>query len=265
MSPRRSALAEALTIDFAELRDRPLEPVEVAVLDSGVDGAHERLAGRVERAYICDSDADGKVAVEEADPTTNNDLFGHGTAVASIICEIAPNAHIVDIRVLGGNNFGRSEQLMSGFKHAIDGGSRVINMSLAAAARHAGRLAAMCELAHFRNQIVVAARRNRPIADEGFPAALSSTIGVDMRNLPDAYLFEFVEHVIEYAARGEDIVVAAPGGGYTTMTGTSFATPTVSGIIALLVGAFPALRPFDVKAILKARSQNEPDFARIAS
>jgi subtilisin family serine protease len=35
------------------------------------------------------------------------------------------------------------------------------------------------------------------------------------------------------------------------MTGTSFATPAISGICALLVGAFPDLRPFEVKSILR--------------
>jgi subtilase family protein len=43
-------------------------------------------------------------------------------------------------------------------------------------------------------------------------------------------------------------------GGYTTKTGTSFATPTVSAFCALLVGAHPDLRPFEIKTILKAFS-----------
>jgi len=49
-------------------------------------------------------------------------------------------------------------------------------------------------------------------------------------------------------------VVAAPGGGETTMTGTSFAAPAVTGLCALLVGACPDLRPFEVKSLLRAFS-----------
>ena len=60
---------------------------------------------------------------------------------------------------------------------------------------------------------------------------------------------------IEFRARGEDVRVAAMGGGYTTMTGTSFATPTVSGICALLRGAYPDLQTFEVKAILASGCQ----------
>jgi subtilisin family serine protease len=252
-----SLLAAALGQRLSDLRERLLEPVEVAVLDSGIDGSHERLKGRIVRAHCCDSDDDGNVEIIDADPQANNDLFGHGTAVASILCELAPNARIVDIRVLGSNNRGRGEPFIAGFEKAVDDNSRIINLSVAVAGRYAGRLAAICEQAYFQNQIVVAARRNRAIHDEGFPATLSSTIGVANKRFDDPFVFEFADHVIEYAAHGDDVVVAAPGGGYTTMTGTSFATPTISAIAALLIGAFPQLKPFDVKALLKAYSRNQ--------
>jgi subtilisin family serine protease len=36
------------------------------------------------------------------------------------------------------------------------------------------------------------------------------------------------------------------------VTGTSFAAPVVSGVCALLLGAFPMLRPFEVRAVLAA-------------
>jgi subtilisin family serine protease len=43
------------------------------------------------------------------------------------------------------------------------------------------------------------------------------------------------------------------------MTGTSFATPTVTGLCALLLGVFPDLRSFELKTILKALSDQTPD------
>jgi subtilisin family serine protease len=49
-----------------------------------------------------------------------------------------------------------------------------------------------------------------------------------------------------------DVPVAAAGGGYTTMTGTSFATPIMCGHVALLMGAYPGLTPFEIKTLLKA-------------
>jgi len=60
--------------------------------------------------------------------------------------------------------------------------------------------------------------------------------------------------VIEYVASGEGIRMAVPGGGHTIRTGTSYAAPLVSGLCALLLGVRPDLRPFEVKALLKARA-----------
>jgi subtilisin len=52
-------------------------------------------------------------------------------------------------------------------------------------------------------------------------------------------------------APGENVTVAVPGGGYTTKHGTSYATPAVSALCAVLLGAFPGLLPFEVRAALK--------------
>ena len=56
-------------------------------------------------------------------------------------------------------------------------------------------------------------------------------------------------------APSDEVTVAAAGGGYTTKTGTSFATPAVCGLCALLVGAFPDLRPFELKTLLKKNAK----------
>ena len=76
-----------------------------------------------------------------------------------------------------------------------------------------------------------AARRNMPIEDDGFPAEFSSCVGVDIGNFISQFHLLFQEdQIIEFVAHGEAVVVAAPGGGTTTNTGTSFATPAVSGL-----------------------------------
>ncbi|HNY32338.1 MAG TPA: S8 family serine peptidase, partial [Fibrobacteria bacterium] len=60
---------------------------------------------------------------------------------------------------------------------------------------------------------------------------------------------------IEFLARGEKVPTAAKGGGYTTLTGTSFATPVISAQCAVLVGRFPDLLPFEAKSLLKLHSE----------
>ncbi len=245
-------LAQALIAPPESLVDRPLEPVTIAVLDSGIDCTHPDLAGRVIRAVRVEL-VDGKPAIVEGETDSNNDVYGHGTAVASIACGLSPNAQIIDVKVLGEGRLGTGAALIVGLRFAIEARASVINMSLTAGPEFAGRLHALCEQAYRQGQVVVAATRNMPLADHGFPAELSSVVSVDQRRMESLFRIHYRRtHPIEYAAHGEEVTVAAAGGGHTTKTGTSFATPAVSGLCALWLGAFPGLRPFEIKSLLKA-------------
>jgi subtilisin family serine protease len=246
------SLLAALHRKLGNMPSHRLEPVTVAVVDSGVDATHPDLTGRVIRAaHVKEAGKDYRI-VEGAVPK-NADVYGHGTAVSSIIVGLAPNAKIIDIRVLDENNVGTGEALLAGFQHAVEQKARIINMSLACRAKFAAGLHALCETAYRQNQIVVAAKRNMPLEDNGFPAELSSCIGVDIGKFRSLFDLRFrADHVIQFIAHGEEVEVAAAGGGHTTMTGTSFATPAVSGICALLVGAYPDLQPYEVKSLLRA-------------
>lgn len=249
------SLRSALRHTFQELLARAdLEPVGVAVVDSGVDASHPDLAGRIASAYAVEIDDDEPVLAPRA-LGENNDAYGHGTAVASIITQVARNAQVTDVRVLNVGNVGAGAALVRGFRYAVEERFRVINLSLAATAKFAPQLNELCETAYRQNQIVVAARRNMPLVDNGFPAEFSSCISVDVGRFPSATQVQFREdHAVEFVGHGEDVKVAAAGGGYTSMTGTSFATPAVSGLCALLVGGNPDLRPFDLKSLLRAFS-----------
>lgn len=252
------SLRSALQIDLQTLRTRKLRPVTVAVVDSGVDATHRELTGRVVRAVRVEGGAKA-TRISRSRAPRNADVYGHGTAVASIITQIAPNARILDVRVLDANNVCTGETMIAGFQHAIESGAKIINMSLATSAKFAGPLHELCQTAYRQNQIVVASRRNVPLTDDGFPAEIATCIGVDIGRFPSPFQMLFAEdRVIEFVAHGDQVVVAATGGGKTTVTGTSFATPAVTGLCALLVGAYPDLRPFDVKSLLRAFSSNCP-------
>ncbi len=245
-------LARALRERLEELLVRPLAPIEVAVLDSGIDATHPDLAPRVRAAFAAEI-ADGRASVVERPRGCNHDVFGHGTAVASIVARQAPNASIVDYRVLNADNTGAGDALVASLDAAIDRGCRVVNMSLAARREFGPKLLHHCERAYRRGVVIVAAKRNMPLADLGFPAEYTAVIGVDRATFPSLFAVRYQpESVIEFVGHGDDVVVAAPGGGYTTKTGTSFATPAIAGIVALLLGAHPELRPFEVKSLLKA-------------
>ncbi len=242
------ALLIALGLSLEELAARPLAPVEVAIVDSGIDATHPDLLGRVDDAKRVE---EGRIT-DQVGPS-NNDTYGHGTAVASIIARIAPNARLFDIRVLRPGNKGSGDDLLAGLRHAVRSRHKVINMSLASPPKFAAQLMQSCERAFYQDQVVVAARRNMPITDEGFPAEFACVLGVDNGDLPQPVTIRYRPHrSIELAAPGDVIPVAAPGGGYTTLSGTSFAAPVVTGVCALLLGAFPTLRPHEVRTVLCA-------------
>jgi subtilisin len=245
-------LQQVLKIGPEELKNRKLPPVKVAIVDSGIDATHPQLRGRVVSSVRVEAKGRAQHVMKGA-VSRNNDVYGHGTAVASIICKLSPNARLIDVRVLDADNVCTGDTLIAGFRYAVESGARIINMSLAANAKYAAPLRDLCEIAYRQNQLVVAARRNMPLTDQGFPAEIATCIGVDIGRLKSQFDVIFQNNnIIEFMAHGEEVVVAAAGGGKTTMTGTSFATPAVSGLCALLVGAYPDLRPFDVKSVLRA-------------
>ena len=245
------AVQSAFQEQLGRLAEKPLQPVDVAILDSGIDATHPDLAGRVAEAFHFQPDGDG-VARTEVAAGANNDTYGHGTAVASIVARLAPNARLHDLRVLEPGNKGVAACVIAGLRYALERRWRVINLSLAVAEKFSPQLIPLCEKAYFQNQILIASKRNFPFPDVGYPAAYAATIGIEIGRFDSPFKLVFnPEDTIEFTALGEDITVANVGGGYTTKSGTSFATPVVTSLCALLVGSYPDLRPFEMKTLLK--------------
>jgi len=57
-------------------------------------------------------------------------------------------------------------------------------------------------------------------------------------------------HLVEFAARGQDVAVAWKSGGQKKVTGSSFAAPHVAGLLARLLSCCPDLSPVQAKALL---------------
>jgi subtilisin len=244
-------LLEALTTPMEAWWARSLQPIDVAVLDSGIDATHKDLEGRVAAAFRVERGKSG-LKWHKVPQGTNNDVFGHGTAVGSIIAKLAPNARLIDVRVLGTDNSATAACFIHALKEAVQRRWPVLNLSLALSAKFAAEARPICETAWHQGQVIVSAKRNMPVVDLGLPAEFGTSISVDTDELSDARHIRFLPgEVIEFVALGENVTVAAPGGGYTTLSGTSFATPTVSALCAVMLGAFPGLLPFEVRTILK--------------
>jgi subtilisin family serine protease len=226
--------------------------VKVAVIDSGVDGAHPRVGGLAGSVSI-EAQPDGETAAVEG---PHEDLVGHGTACAAIIRMLAPEAEIYSIRVLGANLRGRGSTFHAGIRWALDAGMQVVNMSLSSKSdQWFGPLHEITDEAYFRNIMLVCAANNVP--GPTYPSQYSSVVSVAARPGDDPYSIAYNPRPpVEYGARGIDVDVAWQEGGSIVATGNSFATPHIAGLVALILSKHGALTPFQVKAVLQAVSDN---------
>jgi cyanobactin maturation PatA/PatG family protease len=238
-------IRSALTGIQSLQRDTLGDPgVCVAILDGPVDLTHSCFQGADLR----------RVETLVQDTAGGGPMSAHGTHVASLIFGqpgspvfgVAPKCRGLILPVFRDvqESEGRLSQLdlARAIEQAVQEGAHIINVSggerspngqADATLQHALRL---CEQ---NNVLVVAATGNDGCACLHVPAALPSVLAVGAlgkngeplptSNWGDAYRSNGV------LAPGEEIVGAIPGGGTASRTGSSFATPLVAGVAALLV------------------------------
>jgi subtilisin len=228
------------------------EGVRVCVLDSGIEADHPAVGG-LERAVRVVA-ADQQTARVEEDE--EGDVFGHGTACAGIIRQLAPRCQIASVRVLGPTNRGSGAIMLAGLRWAVEQGYEVINMSLSSRKRElAVLLHEVADNAYFRRRAIVASAHN--LAVDSYPWRFSSVISVGSHELADPTAFFFnPTPPVEFYGRGVDIEVAWRGGGTVRSSGNSFATAHISGICALILAKHPELTPFELKSVLYLTANN---------
>jgi subtilisin family serine protease len=147
--------------------------------------------------------------------------------------------------------------LARGVLYAVDYGADIINLSLGAPTT-SQTLEAAIAYAVDRGVVVVAAGGNFSAEMAFYPAALSGVIGVGATTSQDTHW--------RRSNSGSHIDLTAPGDliysayhladntlqGYTYMSGTSMATPFVSGLAGLALSLQPSLTPVEVSAALAA-------------
>jgi subtilisin len=230
--------------------------VRVAVVDSGVD-ANNPLVGHVEQFVAIDRD-DTEDTGLRITYGPHEDLYGHGTACAAIIRELAPDVELVSVRVLGDNLKGSAGAFAEGVQWCIDHGVQIINLSMSTASeRWAEAFWELVDLAGFRRVLLVAAMNNerkRTIPSE-FAGVFSVACapGVDRERV-----WCNPAGPAEWGAAGIDVDVAWLGGSTIRTTGNSFAAPVVAGHLARIVGAHPGISPWQAKTVLAQLAVNAP-------
>jgi subtilisin family serine protease len=270
--------------------------VIVAVVDTGVAYDHPDLAPNVwsnpaDPKNNVDDDGNGFVDdVHGADfyneDSNPNDDAGHGTHVAGIIGAKGDNGigvagvnwdtKIMALKFLNADGEGNTADAANAIDYAVSHGARVINASWGGPAFSMALFQAIKRAGEKGVTFVAAAGNDGQNADVSpdYPAAfeLANVISVAASDRNDK-LVDFSNygvHSVDLAAPGDDIYSTVPMGsgstGYESFSGTSMATPFVSGAAALYLSRTPQSTSDQVKAALLGNVDQSPAFAgKVAS
>jgi len=240
--------------------------VVIAVVDTGVDTQHPDLAA--------------KIVGGTSFLGSGKDQFGHGTHVAGIaaaatnnstgVAGICPRCSIMPVRVLDANGNGSMSDVAAGIVYAANNGARVINLSLGGpSTSQTLRIALDYAVAH--NALPVAAMGNTYMPQAMEPAYWYSALSVGAVDQTGAKA--------DFSNYGAKTDVVAPGvavlstmptypvtlsqtyqQNYDALSGTSMATPVVSGVAGLILSRNPALTAGQVKGIIEATAGDGKSF-----
>jgi subtilisin len=246
-------LAQPITKEWA-WGDSTGAGVKVAIIDSGIEVGHPSV-GEIAGAVAIDYDPDAHTLVRFIEGP-HEDLFGHGTACAGIIRNLAPDCEIYSVRVLGERLTGKGVVFAAGLRWCIDNGMNVVNLSLSSGKRdYFDLFHELADEAYFRNVMLVSAVNNIP--KPSYPSLYSSVFSVAAHGRKDPFSFDYnPSPPVEFGAPGIDVEVAWSGGSRCLATGNSFAAPHIAGIVTRILGKHRGLTPFEVKTILRAVADN---------
>ncbi|MBI5554485.1 MAG: S8 family serine peptidase [Elusimicrobia bacterium] len=256
--------------------------VIVAVIDTGVDYTHSDLSANIwtntDEIPGNDIDDDHNGYIDDTmgwsfttDSNEPMDTHGHGTHLSGIIAAIGNNnqgvtgvcwqAKIMPVKALTDSGAGASDKLAKAIKYAVDNGARVINISWGGYGNSVLIQDALTYAYNHNCVIVAAAGNNNTNAERFFPGNYSQAITVAACNASDQKAsFSNYGNNVDVTAPGVDILSLKAkgtdmlhkeanivGGEYYRASGTSMATPFVSGLAALIIASDRNLTNLEVE------------------
>lgn len=232
--------------------------VDIAIIDTGIDGNHPDLGSKVVASVNCiiDSSCPSVSAVDEN---------GHGSHVAGIASAVTNNSvgvagtswegRLISVKVLDDEGSGYYSWVANGIYWATDNGAEVINLSLGGRSSST-TLKNAINYAWDNGVVVVAAAGNNGSKRSFYPASYRKVIAVAATDKNDQKAY--------FSNYGRWVDVAAPGvsilstykGNYSYSSGTSMAAPYVSGLAALLIGQHPTWNNGQIRNQIESTSDN---------
>jgi thermitase len=249
--------------------------VIVAIIDTGADTKHESLKDNIVAGYdFKDNDNDPN---DEFDPNwhTTHKNPGHGTHCAGIVgatglvnggvVGLSPNVSIMPLKFIGIDGSGDLMAAIKAVDYAIEKKADVISASWGAevGASQAQPLIDAVKRANDAGVIFVSAAGNGDSAGVGinndeksfYPAnaIFENTITVAASDEADAKTAwsNFGRKSVQVASPGLKIMSTLPSNQYDLLSGTSMATPLVSGLVALLKAQNKSLTGMQVRSLIE--------------
>ena len=249
----------------------------VGVIDSGVDYTHEDLRDNmwINEGEIPDDgiDNDGNGVIDDVygynavddngDPMDDN---RHGTHCAGTIAAsgnngvgvagVCWNAKIMALKFLDSTGHGDTANSLSCIEYAVKNGAKILSNSWGGGA-YSYALKEMIDAAGAQGVLFVAAAGNDGVdndADPHYPSSYAceniiSVMSTDHNDKRSSFS-NYGLNSVHIGAPGSDILSCKIGGGYLKLSGTSMATPHVSGAAALLLSVNQSLTPVQIKELL---------------
>lgn len=261
----------------------PGSPVTVAIIDTGVDYTHASFANAIWTnpneiaGNGIDDDHNGYVDDTRGwnfayNTNSPMDDDGHGTHVAGIILGTTqdifgmppanPSIRLMALKFLDANGSGSTASAISAIYYAVNNGARVLNNSWGGGG-YSRALEEAIAYTYDKDAVFVAAAGNAGSNNDSspmFPAnyGVYNIISVAATNDSDvlAGFSNFGSGTVHLSAPGVSILSTYPGNTFAYLSGTSMATPFVSGVAALMRHESPSMNSYQVKNLLLGSVDN---------
>ncbi|WP_435063279.1 S8 family serine peptidase [Halobaculum sp. EA56] len=232
--------------------------VTVAIVDTGAQYDHPDLAGN----YASNPGYDFADGDSDPYPDAPSDEY-HGTHVSGCAAAVVDNdtgvagqgnSALINGRSLDESGSGSTADIADAIQWATDQGADVINLSLGGGG-YTDTMKNAVSYADDNGALVVAAAGNDGSSSVSYPAAYAECVAVSA--------VDSNEDLASFSQYGDEVELCAPGvnvlstttearGSYEELSGTSMATPVVSGVAGLTLAQWSSLTNRELRDHLKA-------------